>query len=136
MNIENLNEVLKNRKIVSIEEGSTPGWLLINFDVSEFQMYDHKDQHVPTDPGTRVFLTVYVGGRQKEDGESHHHWTCALKTMQASGGGMSNAVRDGRNPDMPMSSAWHGPWVRTTPEAEAEEVLTNPNIDVLTPEQL
>ena len=136
MNISDLNEVLAGKRIISIQEGSTPGWLLINFDVSEVQMYDHDNKPVATEPGTRVFVTVYVGGRLETDSESVHHSTCALHSKQKDGGGISSAVRDGRNPDMPMSSAWHGPWVRTTPEAEAEEVLTNPNIDVLTPEEL
>jgi len=55
--------------------------------------------------GGKCFLTVYVGGRKETDSESHYHGPCALHCNQPTGFGVSDAVRDERDPGMPMSMA-------------------------------
>jgi len=96
MNISHLNEDLAGIKIISVEEGTTPGWMVLNLETPN----GYQD-------GFTYYLTVWVGGRKEEDGESRHHWTSALHATLSDGGGTADPIRDGRNPEMPMSAAWH-----------------------------
>jgi hypothetical protein len=91
-----LHEVLRDKKILSIEAGRMPGWMMINFEpqaiVAEYE------------PGDSVFLSVFVGGRNGSD-EDEYFSTCALYLTGKDGSGSAYMVRDGRDPDMPMASA-------------------------------
>ncbi len=92
-----LNEVLQGRKILGVEAGATPGWMLVNLEPTEKEREAH--------PGMRMFLTVFVGGRRASSPEDLHWSTCALHGRDPDGGGIADIVRDGRDPEMPMASA-------------------------------
>jgi hypothetical protein len=92
-----LNEVLQSRYILSVEPGTTAGWMVINLALTPEEQELH--------PGTRLFLTVFIGGRKASSNEDNHHWTCALHSVASNDWGTSNIVRDERDPTMPMSSA-------------------------------
>jgi hypothetical protein len=89
-----LNEVLQGRKILSVEPGTTPGWMLLNLEL--------KTEESETDPGMRMFLTVFVGGR-KGSSDDNYHSRSALHYKSADGRGSAHMIRDGRDPEMPMS---------------------------------
>jgi hypothetical protein len=91
-----LHEVLQGRKIQSVEPGATPGWMLINLELNP--------EERNAEAGMRLFLTVFVGGR-KGSAEAEHHSTAALHHQGADGRSTVHMVRDGRDPEMPMSSA-------------------------------
>jgi hypothetical protein len=93
MKISNLNDVLAGKKIVSVEEGTTPGWMVFNFEPPE---------NFPE--GARMYLTIWVGGRKQQSYENNHHWTAAMHAMGKDGIGSAGPVRDGRDPDLPMAS--------------------------------
>ena len=93
---QELNELLKDKKITSIEPGTTPGWMVINFE-PEGIVAKHR-------PGDRVFLTVFVGGR-KGSYDAEYFSTCALHRKGEDGRGTAYMIRDGRDPEMPMASA-------------------------------
>ena len=57
MEAKSLYEVLQGKRIVSAELGSTPGWVVHNFDPREFGAAED----------TRVYLTVFVGGRKEQN---------------------------------------------------------------------
>src|SRR5689334_12303824 len=92
-----LNEILQGRKILSVEAGRTPGWMLLNLEVNPKEREAEPDLRL-------LFLTVFVGGR-KGSGEAEHHSTSALHSQLADGGGTVEMIRDGRDPTMPMASA-------------------------------
>ena len=89
-----LNEKLQGHKILSIEPGTTPGWICINL----------KPEERDAEAGMRLFLTVFIGGR-KGSAEAEHHSTAALHYQGADGRSTVHMIRDGRDPEMPMSSA-------------------------------
>jgi len=91
-----LNEMLQGRKIRSVEPGSTPGWMILNLEL--------KPEELDAQPDLRLFLTVFVGGR-KGSSEANHSSTSALHYKGADGTSGVYVVRDGRDPEMPMSSA-------------------------------
>lgn len=91
-----LNAVLQGKKILSVEPGTTPGWMIINFDPQEFTQ--------ACEPGDRIFLTVFVGGRKGSEDDNYSS-TCALHRKGNDGCGMAHMVRDGRDSEMPMASA-------------------------------
>jgi len=91
-----LNEVLKGRKILSVEPGATPGWMIVNLELNPEERDAQPDQ--------RLFLTVFVGGR-KGSSEDNYHSTSALHYKAADGISTADMIRDGRDPEMPMSSA-------------------------------
>lgn len=91
-----LNQILQGRKILSVELGTTPGWMLLNLELNS------KEREAQ--PDLRIFLTVFVGGR-KGSSETNHYSTCALHHRVADGRGTVDAIRDGSDPGMPMSSA-------------------------------
>jgi hypothetical protein len=62
MEAAELNEVLRGKVIESIEEGTTPGWIVINLGSLETQ----QRQDSPGDVAPpRLMLTAYVGGRKR-----------------------------------------------------------------------
>src|ERR1700757_3266675 len=87
---QELNEVLKDKKILSIEPGTTPGWMVINLEpqgiIAKYE------------PGDRVFLTVFVGGR-KGASDDVYTSTCALHLKGEDRHGTAYMVRDGRDPE-------------------------------------
>jgi hypothetical protein len=93
MKINDLNETLAGRKLLSVEEGSTPGWMVFNFEP-------------PPDwpEGVKMYFTIWVGGRKQQGHEDHHHWTAAFHAMAKDGVGTADPVRDERDPAMPMAS--------------------------------
>jgi hypothetical protein len=92
-----LNEVLQGRKILSVEPGTTPGWMLINLEL--------KPEERAAEPDMRVFLTVFVGGRKGSEDDNYHS-TSALHFKSATEGSGVHTIRDERDPEMPMSSAY------------------------------
>jgi hypothetical protein len=52
----------------------------------------------------RLFLTVFIGGR-KGSSEANFYSTSALHLKRADGRSTTDMIRDGRDPEMPMSSA-------------------------------
>jgi hypothetical protein len=92
-----LNKMLQGRTILSVEPGTTPGWMTINLDPSPHEREVH--------PDIRVFLTVFIGGR-KGSSEDNHFSTCAVHYKSVDGGSEVDMVRDSRDPEMPMSSAY------------------------------
>jgi hypothetical protein len=94
MDITRLQSILVGRKIISVEEGATAGWMLLHLDAP---------QGYPG--GTREYMTIFVGGRKEENSESMYHATAALKTQPPTGWGRWSPIRDPRDPEMPMSSA-------------------------------
>lgn len=96
-----MNELLQGRKITRVENGTTPGWMVIFFEMPSME------------DGTEIeeYLTIFVGGR-KGTSDDNYYSTCALHRKVLSGpdkglGGCVN-VRDERDPEMPMSSAHDG----------------------------
>jgi hypothetical protein len=92
-----LNEVLQGRKVLSVEPGTTPGWMIINLELESEEREAQAD--------LRLFLTVFIGGRKGSDDDSYYS-TCALHVKNSDGRSTAHMVRDGRDPDMPMSSAY------------------------------
>jgi hypothetical protein len=91
-----LNEVLQGKKILSIELGTTPGWMLVNLGPQAFYNCEH---------GERVFLTVFVGGRSGSSNDKDYY-TCALHYKKKGDvWRTADPVRDGRDPGMPMARA-------------------------------
>ncbi len=91
-----LNDELQGRKIQSVEPGTTPGWMVINLEL--------KPEEHEAEPEMRLFLTVFIGGR-KGPSEASYSSTSALHYKGADGRSTVHAIRDERDPDMPMSSA-------------------------------
>jgi hypothetical protein len=89
-----LNEILRSRRVLSVEPGRTPGWMVVNFELNP----DEREAQ----PDMRLFLTVFVGGR-KGSSDANHYSTCALHDKSADGCGTVEMIRDGRDPEMPMS---------------------------------
>jgi hypothetical protein len=81
-----LNEILQGGTILSIEPGTTHGWMCINL----------KPEERDAEAGMRLFLTVFIGGR-KGSAEDEHHSTAALHSQGADGRGTVHMVRDGRS---------------------------------------
>jgi hypothetical protein len=92
-----MNEALRSKTIVSVDEGTTPGWVVVNFDPKEFGVAE----------GTRVYLTIFVGGRKEQTSEDHLYWLCALHETNMYGCGISETIRDGRDPEMPTGRAYN-----------------------------
>ena len=72
-----LNDELQGRKILSVEPGTTPGWMVINLEL--------KPEECEAQPGLRLFLTVFIGGRKGSDEDNnhstsaiHYHWQTLL----------------------------------------------------------
>ena len=82
---QELNEVLKDKKIISIEPGSTPDWMVINLEPKGIV----KDYEL----GERAFLTVFVGGR-KGSSDDNYYATCALHVEGEDRFGSACMVRD------------------------------------------
>jgi hypothetical protein len=93
---EELNEVLQGRKILSAEPGTTPGWMILNLEPRT----EEREAH----PGIRLFLTVFVGGRNGSS-EDNYYSTCALHWKAPNRRSTAEVVRDKRDPAMRMSSA-------------------------------
>ncbi len=91
-----LNEMLQGRKILSVEPGTTAGWMIINV--------ESNPEEREIQPDLRVFLTVFIGGR-KGSSDANYYSTSALHYKHADGTGSAHMVRDGRDPQMSMSSA-------------------------------
>jgi hypothetical protein len=91
-----LNEVLPGRKILSVEPGTTPGWMVLNLGLSP--------EEREAQPDLRLFLAIFVGGR-KGSAEAEHHSTCALHFKGADGRSTADMIRDGRDREMAMASA-------------------------------
>ena len=91
-----VNKILQGRTILSVEPGSTPGWMLINLELNP-------EEH-EAEPGLRLFLTIFIGGRKGSE-QDNDHCTAALHFKRADGPSTAYMVRDGRDPEMPMSSA-------------------------------
>jgi len=87
---------LQGRKILSVEAGTTPGWMLIDLELNP--------EEREAEPDLRLFLTVFIGGRNGSD-EANHHSTSALHYKSADGHSNVEMIRDGRDPTMPMASA-------------------------------
>jgi len=121
MEPKEVNEVLQGRTITSVEEGTTPGWIVLNFDPKEFTLYGPNDEPMTaTMPeGSRVYMTIFVGGRKEETSEDREHWLCAVHTKAPEGWGIASPVRDGRDPEMPMGSAV--PFLPDSKLVEAEQ---------------
>ena len=122
MNYERMNEALKGKTIVSVEEGTTPGWVVLNFDPIEFNAVE----------GTRVYMTIFVGGRKEQTSEDSVHWLCALHVQEPERWGIADPIRDGRDPRMPMGKAWrHSSLIpkteNTTEPEDAVETAANGN---------
>jgi hypothetical protein len=94
MNISYLNDALAGRKILSVEEGTTPGWMVIKL-----------EPPAEWPRNVRMYLTVFVGGRKQKSSEDGHYWTVALHSGKEDDGGIADPIRDGRDAEMPMSSA-------------------------------
>jgi hypothetical protein len=92
-----LNEVLQGRKILSVEPGTTAGWMVINLELKTEESQAHPDM--------RLFLTVFIGGR-KGSSDDNYHSTCALHCKTSDTWSTASMVRDERDPEMPMSSAY------------------------------
>jgi hypothetical protein len=92
-----LNEVLQGRKILSVEPGATAGWMVINLELKAAEREAHPDM--------RLFLTVFIGGR-KGSSDDNDHSTCALHRKASGTWSAANMIRDERDPEMPMSSAY------------------------------
>jgi hypothetical protein len=84
-----MNKLLQGRKVIRVENGTTPGWMVIFFESDPDPLTGNK---------TEMFLTIYVGGR-KGGPDANHYSTCALHK-----GNSVLMVRDGRDPEMPMSA--------------------------------
>lgn len=119
---QELNEVLQGRKILGVEPGATPGWMIVNLELNA--------EEREARPEPRLFLTVFIGGR-KGSPEANHHSTSALYYKVADGRGEADMIRDGRDPEMPLSSAGRalGDTGRA-PERAKSEVS---NVEDLTP---
>ncbi len=89
MEPKDMHELLAGRTITSVEEGTTPGWMVLNVDVPQ-EISDME----------RMFLTIYVGGR---NGGDLHSWSCALHLTRPKKSGQIEVVRDGREPHIPMA---------------------------------
>ena len=94
---QEVNEVLQGRRILTVEPGTTPGWMIINLEL--------KPEERDAQPDMRVFLTVFIGGR-KGSSDDDYQSTCALHFKNPDGRSTAHMVRDGRDPEMPMSSAY------------------------------
>jgi hypothetical protein len=106
-----LNDELQGRKILSVEPGTTPGWMVINLEL--------KPEECEAQPGLRLFLTVFIGDRKGSD-EDNNHSTAAIHYRRAGGLSTVYMVRDGRDPEMRMSSAYKA-LGDTKPEPEEAE---------------
>jgi hypothetical protein len=93
MIITSLHSILAGRKISSVEEGTTAGWMVLRLD---------SPQEFPE--GTQEYLTIFVGGIKEETSESMYHATAALKTEPPTGWGRWDPIRDPRDAEMPMAS--------------------------------
>jgi hypothetical protein len=102
-----LNEILAGKKIVSVEEGGTHGWLLIHFDAVEFKNGDGN----PLPVGMRVYVTMKVGGPQ----EDPHYADCSLHFKEADGSGILYHVNDHRDPATLWPSPGTEPWWEKKP---------------------
>lgn len=71
--------------------------MVINFEPHEFPE--------TCEAGDRVFLTVFVGGRKGSE-QDNCSSTCALHLKGSDGCGIAHMVRDGRDPEMAMVSAY------------------------------
>jgi hypothetical protein len=91
-----LNEMLQGRKILGVEPGRTPGWMVLNLELKAEEREAQSD--------LRLFLTVFIGGR-KGFSDANHFSTSALHYKGAGGPSTVHVIRDGRDPEMPMSSA-------------------------------
>jgi hypothetical protein len=121
-----LNEVLQGRKILSVEPGTTPGWMVINLELNP----EERDAQ----PDLRLFLTVFIGGRNGSS-EDNFYSTSALHLKRADGRSTADVIRDARDPQMPMASACKalGDTGRAPEDAKSEvsnvEDLTPPATD-------
>jgi len=106
-----MNKPLQGRKISRVENGTTPGWMVIFFETE------------PLEDGTLMedYLTIFVGGR-KGTNDDNYYSTCALhrKVMSGKDEGLGNCVnvRDERDPEMPMSSVHDGASLQRMKEAQ------------------
>jgi hypothetical protein len=105
MDIKQLNEVLAGKKIISVEEGTSEDWLLLNFDANEFELVNHDGSGIPTpaEPGTRIYLTVSL---HNEHPNNEHYAPVAFHIHGKDGTGTVNMVRDHRDPDAFDPKAW------------------------------
>jgi hypothetical protein len=93
MEANDLNKLLTGRTILGVEEGTTPGWIVINLSTTD------------ADPeGAKVFMTAYCGGRKGYNNESAHYSTVALHAKFPSGNGHVEMIRDSRDPEQPIAS--------------------------------
>jgi hypothetical protein len=83
-----LNEILADKTVLSVERGSSPGWLVINL--------------TPPSADCRCFLTVWCGGI-REHLEPEHDWDIALHHRQLSGDGwgLTNVIYRSHQPEGP-----------------------------------
>ena len=73
---QELNEVLRGRKILSVEPGATPGLMIVNLELNA----EEREAH----PELRLFLTVFIGSR-KGSSEANYHSTSTLDFKGADG---------------------------------------------------
>jgi hypothetical protein len=85
VNAEQLHKILAGRKILSVENGNTPGWLVINFEPSEELLQNNPGKSL------REFLTVQLLG----EGDPHYS-SCALHVKEPDGNGIVWMLRDTR----------------------------------------
>jgi hypothetical protein len=102
MSFEWLDEVLAGKTIKSIEPGSQPGWVVINFRMPD---------------GEQVYLTAFCGGNTHPhptwNRELRHYGLVGLHVRQG-GRGQTAYVRDDRDPEMRLNACgWEQWWKRS-----------------------